>query len=220
MASPLAGSSLVRTVTERQIHWSLQSPPQYLAGGGLIDSAKAIDGKNTGFTNVLRKGCLMARINSTKKWVPCKRSLAVGAQGGGGSVSLTVDNAAFFKAGDKITIGGGELMTISSVNYTTNVITLTTAYTWSDNAVVIGAGVLAGSGTALAVLDEDVDLYDPKTRADRDMQTGKLCIEGCLKEDMMLGDLDAVQADTGAKLSRIIWDQQQGYSAQTPETTA
>jgi len=96
----LPGFTDLGSWTPREIIW-LPGRELY-APGMIIDSAKAYDGKNTDKEDELRPGCLLAQITSTKKWVPCKRSKANGS--GDASTALIVDNAAFFKVNDQITI--------------------------------------------------------------------------------------------------------------------
>ena len=69
-----------------------------------IDSANAYDRSNTDYETMMRPGQIMARIASSKKWVPVKRSKANGA--GLASTSLVLDNANHFKVGDDVAIVG------------------------------------------------------------------------------------------------------------------
>lgn len=75
-----------------------------LPGPIVIDSAVAIDGKNTSRTDELRAGCLMAQNTASGKWAPLKRSAANGD--GTGATALIVDDSRFFKAGDTLTCKG------------------------------------------------------------------------------------------------------------------
>src|SRR5690606_22108319 len=148
---------------------------------------------------------------------PVKRTRANGSQGGGGGTELTVDNAAFFKAGDAIKFGSTDA-TILSVDYTTNKITLTASKTWSDNDPVIGAA--DGSEKAVAVLDEFVNLIDPETGVPRNMQFGKGCIKGYIKTSMIVGDIDSVRASGVVnELDDIVLDEDVPYAAVPPQTT-
>ncbi|CAK9089696.1 Uncharacterized protein SCF082_LOCUS52490 [Durusdinium trenchii] len=369
MSNPQPGTASLRTVTERQIFYGDPANAKMLPGGGLIDSTYAYDGSNTSYETELRKGWLMAKITSSGKWVPCKRSDANGT--GAASTSFVATNAAAFKEGDTVTIGGNQAfnigqvqdddsaasngtalyvhidelgaknvghlesvtandadsdfdigsggptvtvedddnaatgglqvyfdedasdidsrfltnnttngkdvfvaatdgtfirikhdasassngvavhfdddasdpserllfvsptdtdgvfhtddtvglndsgvtratgVTVDSVNYSNNTITLDTAVTWADGDAIYGSGDLAGSEIARAVLGEFIDLYDTETRAVRDMNAGNLIYAGEINDEMVLGDLAAVRNATNY-LSQITWADQQG----------
>lgn len=203
MANPMPGNAVGPSSTpDKNIFWNLQHVPKYV--GGTIDSSKCPNSK-------VAAGTLMAQVTTSKRWVPLRYTLAVGVEGEG-ATELVVDDATNFMAGDKIKIGATAAV-IASVDYGTNTITLAAAKTWADNAVVGADTDLAGADIALAILAEEIDLYDDNTRDVRDMSTGKMCFDGCVKAAAIVGDLAAVRAATTHQLQSIQWDDQQGYSA-------
>jgi hypothetical protein len=190
MPSPLPGGGTIRRAVSRQplLHFD-----GALKGVGVIDSELAYDGANVGYETEIRPGWIMAQVTASKKWVPCKRTQAAGA--GSTTASLVVDNAAAFKAGENLQIGS-TTGTIDSIDYSTNTITLTATKSWSDNDVVYSTSN-AGAEIGRAVMPgvDAVDLYDPETRAVRDMQFEPL-LKGVLNVDMLLGDAAAIRAAT------------------------
>lgn len=200
MSNDIPGQVSGRTVTNREVFLGDISHRQ--AFTGVIDSSKAYDGVNTSYEDELRAGCLMGRITASKKWVPLKRSRANGA--GASSAALTVDDARFFKAGDALTIGSTSGV-ISSVNYTTNVITLTATKTWSDRDAVYATD---GSGVARAILGEFVKLKDMDLDGTaRDKSTSQLVVIAVARNGQILGDLATVRAaDSSHYLGGITWD--------------
>lgn len=172
-------------------------------GNGVLDAANAYDGANASHEDELRPGCILAQITASKLWVPCKRTTANGA--GSSSASLTVVNATHFKAGDAITIGGTSGV-ISSISYSSNVITLTAAKTWSDGDAVY---VNDGSGIARGILNEFVKLKDEDGVA-RAKSFGQMVVAGLVNPDLCLGDLAAIRAASGMYLNGIQWGDYQG----------
>lgn len=172
----------------RNIYW-LATNVVRLAG--IIDATYAYDGSNTGYETELREGCLMAKITASGLWVPAKRTAVTTSAT---SASIVVDNAAFFKAGDTITIGGDTGLTVSSINYSTNTITLSGSITAVADEAVFASGALAGAGTALAVLGEFVSLRDLESDTNIDRSTGHLLIDAYLDDAQILGDLTTVKA--------------------------
>lgn len=200
-----------------------------LPGPVVIDATYAIDGANTNKTDELRAGCLMGRINSGL-WVPLKLTRVAAGFSGSGSgnsgVSLNVDDARFFKASDQIEVqttglGSGaqvlanqyENATVSSVDYTNNVLTLSAAISNpSVGSIVRGRGTSAGAGICRGILKETVRLLsqEPYNTTEYDTQ-GQILIEGLVDTDLILGDLSAVQADwTNHYVKSIIFDDDQG----------
>lgn len=200
---PAIGSQSVRTVTERNIFWQTGGE-RYLDGPIVIDATYAYDGSNTGYETELRVGTLLGQCTTSKLWVPLKRT-AVNDSGATAN-NFVVDNAALFKAGDTITVGTDDV-TIDSINYSTNTITLTSSITFADNDAVVGRGSLAGAETARAVLGETVDLLDPVTHTARDVYAAAL-FKGYLLQSAMIGDLTNALAATNY-LSEIVWKENQ-----------
>lgn len=174
---------------------------------GVIDAANSYDGVNTSYERELRPGTIMAQITSSKKWVPCKRTKANGA--GSTATALTVYDARSFKTTDTIKVGSNNTCAISSINYSTNVITLAATKTWSDGDAVY-CDSSAGSEIARAVLNEWVNLLDYDGVA-RDKTTGRLVIAGLAYSGVALGDLTNILAATNY-LTQIAWDNQQGVA--------
>lgn len=192
--NPLPGHDTMRSVNGSRTIFALAgSPKDHI--GGIIDATYAYDGSNTDYETQLRPGCLMAQITSSKLWVPLKRSTLTDDVSTSATVPVT--NAAFFKAGDTVTVGATAGKTIASVNYSTNVITLTSTVSASDGDTIKASGALAGAEIPRAILAEYVDLYDEETRTNRDSSTPDLCYLGTIRSAMVLGDLaEAVVAAT------------------------
>jgi hypothetical protein len=204
--SQLPGQIAGETYTPRRI--VLSDHGLIYAPGGVIDANNAYDGSNTGYEFQIRVGTPMARITATKLWVPCKRTTTNGA--GSSSTTLVVHDARAFKAGDSIIIGSNSAVSISAINYATNTLTLASAETWSDTNAVHAND---GSETCRGFLDEWVNLKDVHFDGQlRNKPFGKLVVEGYLDYAMVLGDLNAIRADTGAFIAGIRWNDQQGQT--------
>lgn len=97
----IINAGLIRTVTERQC--LLKTDDLHDApGGAIVDASYAWDAGNVGYERQLRPGTPLAQITSSGLWVPTKRTKANGA--GAAATALVVDNAAFFKVGDTVSI--------------------------------------------------------------------------------------------------------------------
>ena len=191
-----------------------------LPGGVTIDATYAIDGGNTGKTDELRAGWLLAQITSSGLWVPLKRTTVAADFSGSGSGNtgndLPVANAAAFKADDQITVtvaAGTVNVTVSSVNYTQNTLTLDTAV---DNPPVGGAvyarGDIAGAETARCILGEHVKLLDLDDQVWRDKQAGDVYLAALVDKSQILGDVDAARTSGNSELSGILWGDRQGLT--------
>lgn len=75
-----------------------------LPGPNYLDPTYAIDGRNTGRTDEIRAGIIVAMVTASKLWCPCKRSKANGV--GRASTALIVDDARAFKVGDSVAVKG------------------------------------------------------------------------------------------------------------------
>lgn len=206
--NPLPGSRTGRSVTPRQI---LKSTKGVEVVSGIIDSANAYDGGNTGYEDELRSGTPMARITSTKKWVPCKRTTV--ASGGGTVATCVLTSARAFKVGDTITING-DAITITGVNYSTNAITWTGNQTIVDGESVIAASGLAGAEICRGFLGEFIKLKDDDATW-RDKSASTIIVAGFLDNAQILGDLAAIRAATegsGRYINQIMWADQQGVN--------
>ena len=180
-----------RTYTPREIWFAVEDRQNcYVPGGLILDSSKAIDGGNIGYTNEIRAGWLLGRITGSGLAVPLKRT-RVTAAGGATAATIPVDNAAAFKVGDTITIGGDTGKVITAVDYVANTITVGGgAFTFANSEPVFAED---GSGICVGVTDQFAWLYDP--RAAVAVNKGVRWItRGRLRSSMLLGDLAAVLA--------------------------
>ncbi len=75
-----------------------------MQGQNYLDPTNAIDGRNTGRTDEIRAGIIVAMVTASKLWCPCKRSKANGV--GRASTALIVDDARAFKVGDQVAVKG------------------------------------------------------------------------------------------------------------------
>lgn len=177
-----------RTITPREIFYgSHPGDAAYMPGGVVLDATYCQDGANTNYTNEIRAGWALGRITSSGLYRLCTRTRANGA--GSSSASLTVDNAAAIRAGDALQIGS-TTGTVSSVNYSTNVITLTATKTWSDNDVVYCTD---GSGVCRGFLGEFIKLRDQWNESDVD-KPAQVVVAGMLNQSHLLGDIDSIIA--------------------------
>lgn len=214
MQSSIPGQRTGRTHTNRTALFSSVGL-RYGQGAMVVDATYAKDGGNTGYTQELRAGTIMAQITTSGLWVPCKRT-AISAAGvslsqSAPSALIAVDDARAFLAGDEITVNATSGKIISSVNYETNVITLTVAMDTdlADGDPVFASGsALAGAEIARGILDEHINLVDEDGTA-RDKSFAKLIVAGMCRKDMILGDIAAVLAATD-QLGFIQWAEDQG----------
>lgn len=189
-----AGYRAGRTVTHRNV---LRSPDHVLFTHGMIDSANAYDGKNTGYEKELRPGTPMGQITATKLWVPCRRTTTTTT--GTVTAAVLVDSRAF-KVGDTISIGADTGITITAIDYGTDTITIASTTIAAGEAVVVADG----SQTARCVLNEHVNLYTPD-RVLVNKSFGKGIYHGLVSSAGILGDLAAIRANTNY-LNLVQWD--------------
>lgn len=220
-----------RTPAPRNILKSFKGV-QRIPGGIFLDATYCKDGGNTGYTQELRAGIVLGQLPSGM-WAPCKRtSLAAGNSGSGSGVSvtvLTVTDARHFQADDVISVptaAGRIARTISSINYTTNEITVSSAIV---NGLITGAGTdgisdhiiihandtnQTGVSTPRAVLGEFIDLIDHDDNTARDKSAAEVYIAGVVDYDLMIGDIAAIRAaddGTNGFLRGILWSDRQGF---------
>ncbi len=233
--SSLGGTRTGRTVTPRNI-LARTGDDFYLPGplvldGGTATYRRSVDGGNTGYTNELRAGCIMAQITATKKWVPCKlttvTALGSGSGSGAGSLVVPVVNAAFFIVGERCTIPatGGQATpisrTLTAVDYANNLLTFDgAAFQYNTGAVIYvnrftdGATAADGCEIPRGILSQTVwttnlqDAIDAAagTLYDRAIQ---VLFRGTVNEDYILGDYAACRDATVNYLSGILWDDRQ-----------
>ena len=200
-----AGMQSGRVAVPREI---LRSQDYKLEIGGDIDAANAIDGSNTGFTNIIRGGWLLGQITASKKWVPLKRSLASATTTAGNTV--TVNSAAAFKVGDAIDIGATTNRTITAINYSTNVITFGGGTINVSLFDVVAAR--DGSQNCRGILiNDEVELLDYENRVATD-KPARILIAGFVFNSRLLGDVAAAAIDTSSPLTgRILRDSEYGF---------
>lgn len=225
MSNQLPGQRTGYTATPREIFLS-GANITYLPGPVVLDASYAYDGGNTNKTDEIRSGWLLAQVTALGTWVPYKRTLVTsgtsGSGTGAGQTTITVDNAAAFKTSEVCSVptqAGRVSRTISSINYTTNVITFTVAV---DNVSIAQAIYVttfadsvsaAGCEIARAIATQTVRLLpaDPfnATWYDASVQAA---ITGYVDEDMVLGDLGAARAESPSYLTGFQWGDQHGQS--------
>lgn len=188
----LAGMQSGRNVTPRDV---LRTRDGAIEIGGVMNSGTAIDGSNTGYTHIIRGGWLLGQITTTKKWVPLKRTRTKTFTSSGQSVQspastrIPVDNAAAFKVGDTIVVGGDSGLTITAVDYTKNHITISSAILFTANEEVYASD---GSGVCKGVLlDDEVVLRDYENNSASDKPC-RILVHGIVKQSLLLGDLASV----------------------------
>ena len=134
----------------------------------------------------IRAGDILARDTSTKKFLVAKRSAVSAAASS--SVSISVDDAHPFESGDLLSIGT-DSVTVASVNYDSNILTLTAGITAADNDLVTLRGTTNNREKAvgvalLPVRDKDAALLgglDDVTPKLGDEQYGAIAITGRFK---------------------------------------
>jgi len=190
----------------RNVIASYTPRPGYIVGGITIDASLCYDGSQpTGDEQKLRAGTPMAKITSSGLWVPCKRTTVNGTTGAATEVVLT--DARHFQVGDTVDIASDTGIAITAIDYDTNTITITST-TVADGDAVIGSDN-AGEETCRGILNEYVNLVDSDNVA-RDKRASQVINRGHLDASMILGDLTAIRADTGAYLDGITWDDEAG----------
>lgn len=172
-----------------------------LPGPLVIDSVNAYDGANTGRTDELLAGLIMAQITASKKWVPVKRTRV--KTGTTGTVTaLTVDNARSFVAGEKITVGADTALLISSVNYATNTLTIPSTAVVDGEEVYVttfadGTTSAAGAEIGRCILKESLRLLDGVQFSTSKVDKAFVgIIAGYVNSAMILSDYASVLAAT------------------------
>lgn len=200
MSQNLPGFEKGRTQTPREV---LLSHEGMIQAPIVVDGLKGIDGRNA-VSDEIRAGWLLGQVTSSRRWVPCKRTQA--ANSGAASTTLVVDNSSAFRAAELIVVGVNPAQPIVSIDYTTDTITLTSAISWSISDVVRATD---GSQTCRGILLDFVKLRNTENDAPAHQSAG-LLIQGAVQTPMILGDLLAIRADTGAKLGGIRFSDEHG----------
>ena len=202
MTSNLPGQRTGLSNTPRNV---LYSDKGVIYGQGVVNAALAYDGSNTGYEGELRAGTPLGQITATKLWVPCKRT-TVTSGGGATSANVPVVDARAFRAGDTISVGADTGLTVASVNYSTNTITVGSSFTFANSEAVVAED---GSQTCRGILNEFVKLRD-EDAVWRNKPFGMLILAGLVNHSQFLGDLAAIRADTNAQLGQVLWTDRQG----------
>jgi hypothetical protein len=197
MGFQLPGFEQGRTYQPREIFFSTQNQ-EFHPGGIILDNVKCSDGSNAPYQYEIRAGWWVGRYTAVPTLFRlCTRTTAAAA--GTTSTALTVVNAAAFVVGDSIKVGANTAQAVVAINYTTNVITLTTAITWNLGDAVIGQD---GSQVAVGVLPEFSKLKNVDNTVAMN-KSAKLAVGGELIYEMLLGDTAAILADPAALLSNF-----------------
>jgi len=202
MTSNLPGQRTGITSTPRNV---LLSTKGLIYGRGILDASKAYDGANVGCEDEIRAGTPLGQITATKLWVPCKRT-TVTADGGATSETVPVVDARAFRVGDTISVGADTGLTITSIDYSANEITVEESFTFANSEAVVAED---GSQTCRGILNEFVKLRD-EDAVWRNKPFGLLILAGLVDPAMILGDLAAIRGDTNAELRQILWADRQG----------
>ncbi|MGL4462063.1 MAG: hypothetical protein ACRDD1_03310 [Planctomycetia bacterium] len=202
------GVTVSRTVVDRQI--LSQAARDHVVVETIVLDAGGVDGANAD-VHRLRAGWLLARIDATGRYVPCKRTVVVAPPGSssvGASTAVFIRDAAPFKAGDVVTVGDDVSVTVAAVDYVAKKLTLSAAITATPGDKVFapnGAGVARG-----LLLDDEVDLWNADRTATTP-KTGRMLVAGLTRHVLVLGDLAAAQDDpvSARKLRLIAFDAEQ-----------
>src|SRR5579871_1720321 len=124
----LPGQITGKTSVSRDCLLSLNN---VIYGRGGFDATKAYNGIDTGYESRIWAGTPLGQITASELWVACKQT-AVTSSGGATSANVPVLDARAFRAGDVVTIGSNAGCTISSVNYGTNTLTVSSSITFSN----------------------------------------------------------------------------------------
>lgn len=196
----LPGIQTGRTVTPKQV-LQQAAKDKAITVGIVLDGTNSYDGDHTSYEKYIRGGAVLAFNTSTSLWAPLKRSFATAA--GSASTSLVVNNATHFRAADSIIIGTNAAVAISSIDYTTDTITIASAKTWLDNDEVY---VAAWSQARAILLDDEVSLWNHDKSANVNA-SAQAVLWGYVNQDQVLGDIQAALEDpTNQIANRILFD--------------
>lgn len=182
--------------------------PQINCDGGYIDEAITFD-HGSDYTWRIRAGCIWGRVTATGALTLC-RNTTITATANSGQAVIVVADANNFYAGDTIAVAGVS-HTISSINYSTNAITLTANLAAGKSAgdTVIGRGtLLAGSEIAIGIntvaIDLLEDLNDTTVRGDVRVQD-QILSAGGFDSSLINGDLTQALAYSTNKLGHCFF---------------
>lgn len=211
------------TATPRDF-WYTNHNRAWLPGPNYMIST-ARDGSNTGQTDEIRAGTILGKITASGLWTPCRRTAVVaGGSGSGtgvGSTTIPVTDASAFIAGEVIhvvvTAGQGQAAgtvarTITSIDYTNNLIVVDTAAQYNTGAAITAdsGGALAGAEIPRGILSETVRMLPPElyNSTARDTQIVVACA-GFVDVRYILGDYAACRSATVNYLDKFMWSDQQ-----------
>jgi len=121
-----------------------------------IDETFVRSGQYETNRKIVKAGTILGKVTATGLYAPVKKTLLNGAHSAG-DTTIAVDDASFFQSGDTITVGNETGLTVSSVDYDNNIITLSAglAGNQADDAEVKAEN---GLETADCILYNTVDL--------------------------------------------------------------
>ncbi|QDU60006.1 hypothetical protein Pan216_08430 [Planctomycetes bacterium Pan216] len=193
---------------------TLESPDILLSHLGavrvpIIVGKESRDGGLVGYEHEIRAGWLMGQVTASKLWSPCKRTTLAAdesSSSGEGTSLLTVVTAAPFVVGDVITVGSQTGLSVTAVDYDANSLTVDEAIDVEENDAVFAED---GSATCRGILLDSVSLRNDDNTVDVHKSSG-LLIQGVVRTSLLLGDLDAIRADSSAKLSGVRFSDEHG----------
>lgn len=151
---------LRNTTINGEINIFDSSQIRWIRGAVTLDATK-VNADSTGIKR-LKVGMPLGKITASGKYSPVKKT-TLASEALSTDTTITVVNVTYFQVGDAIDVSGTNA-TISSINYATNVITLTAAI---GVAKAAGDSVKAtdGSGDAVVMLGNEVlfTSYDAST---------------------------------------------------------
>lgn len=103
---------------------------------------------------------------------------------------------------DLVTLASG--LTVSSVNYSTNTITIDSASSWGEDCFAVASGALAGLELARGISNERLDLWSDPDRAAVDKEIGFVVTGNAqIQASAVLGDYAACRAYPGNFLDKL-----------------
>lgn len=203
MSTILPGTRVGRSMVPREIMLSREAMIQVPI---VLDPTLSVDGRNDVLFEI-RPGWLMGRVAASGRWTPCKRT-TVTSTGGATAATIPVVNAAAFRVGDTISVGGDTGKQITAINYQTNVITVAgAAFTFASSEPVLAED---GSQTCRGALLDFARLRDEDGVTPVPRSAG-LLIQGAVQTAMLLGDVAAIRADGAARVGGLRFSDEHGH---------
>lgn len=172
--------------------WRNSDGYDYHPSGGRLKGSVCYDGSNTNRIREMRAGILLAQLTSAPSlWVPCIRTTILTAAAT--AAAFTVNKPHHLYVGCPIQVNGaGTTRNVLTVDYTTGAVTVDGNLTWTTSQPITGTD---GAGTCRGILDEFRLVVDPITGLADNFDI-KVVIAGNVEKSMVIGDIDAVLADT------------------------